>query len=59
MWLAVQMGHSSTKMQFERYGKWIDSPGRATERSKIESMFKNCGNVPELSQKGVSPDEPL
>lgn len=57
MWLAVQMGHSSTKMLFERYGKWIDSPGRATEHSKIESMFENRGNVPELSQKGVSKNE--
>jgi hypothetical protein len=39
MWLARQMGHSSTKMLFERFGKWIDTPGASTEHLKIEAMF--------------------
>ncbi len=56
MWLAAQMGHTSTKMLLERYGKWIDVPGRTTEHSKIESMFRDesqdaDGNVvPKVSQ---------
>jgi len=50
LWLAKQMGHSSTKMLFEVYAKWIDVPGRATEPLKIETMFRS-ENVP-----GVSPD---
>ncbi|NKE68913.1 DUF3596 domain-containing protein [Ramlibacter sp. RBP-2] len=49
LWLAKQMGHSSTKMLFEVYAKWIDVPGRATEPFKIETMFRS-ENVP-----GVSP----
>lgn len=57
MWLAAQMGHTSTKMIFERYGKWIDVPGRSSEHSKIETMFNAMPDeeetevVPKLSQR--------
>lgn len=40
LWLAKQMGHSSTKMLFERYAKWIDQGTGSKEHLKIEEMFK-------------------
>jgi integrase len=55
MWVAGQMGHTSTKMVLERYAAWIDLPGRNPEYAKIESMFKQTEQpqfdfVPEVSQ---------
>lgn len=46
-----QMGHSSTRMLFEVYAKWIDVPGRATEPFKIETKFRS-ENVPGGSPPG-------
>jgi integrase len=39
LWLSTQMGHSTPKMIFERYARWIQGYANSQEHTKIETMF--------------------
>ena len=37
-WVACQLGHTSSKMLFEVYSKWIDGADKAAERGRVEAF---------------------
>jgi len=39
LWLADQMGHSTPKMVFDRYARWVRGHSNSQEHHKIEGMF--------------------
>lgn len=38
-WVARQMGHSSTKMFFEVYSRWIEGADKGVELARVEAMI--------------------
>ena len=37
-WVACQLGHTSSKMLFEVYSKWIDGADKGAERGRVEAF---------------------
>jgi integrase len=39
-WVAKQMGHTSTKMFFETYSRWIEGADKGLEKGKVEATLR-------------------
>lgn len=56
-YVAAQMGHSSTKMFFETYARWINGADKGVQRSAMAAAFGDIS--PEFPQSNVAPGNSL
>lgn len=40
-YIAAQLGHTNTKMLFEKYARWIEAADKGQERKALEAAFNN------------------
>ncbi len=58
-YVARQMGHSSTKMFFETYARWIDGADKGLMRAMMASAFGTVDNSPQSPQTAVNDSKSL
>lgn len=39
-YIAAQLGHTNTKMLFEKYARWINAADKGNERRALEAAFQ-------------------